>query len=187
MGTLLVLLGLFGGLQVKATVPEPSKYMKVLKTVLNFQYEGQTRGFQYKAYGSQENALVAAKAFETEIVAVKRDFDQVRRKPDARLAMLLDYDWPKDQNHKRNLDDQLGFIIRKLCAGKMNGVEGKIHQAVVRHSLGDLAENYKVFISLAKDGFKATFSGGSKVVEQTFPSVGAAASWLASIVQAQKD
>ena len=157
----------------------------MLKTVVNFTYEKNiTRQFSVKEYRSIEAAQVAAEEFARLFMEAKHQFDQVARKPDARLELLKKYSWPEDRNHKRNLDTQFKFISARLCAGKMIGVEAKVHQAVMRHVLGPTK---KCYVCLAEDGFKAILSWDGKSLEQIFPSIGAACSWLVNMSKAEQD
>ena len=161
-------------------------YLKVHKTMVNFSYESMVRRFTVSSLGTHMLAKVAAKTFEKETLSIIRDFEKLTKKPDARKDFLLSYGWPKDRCCKRNIALQKGFVLKQLCEGKVDGVEAKICQAIVRHTVPPEKQK-KCFVTLTHGGFKATLSGSKQVVEQVFKTVGAACSWLAQIAQADED
>lgn len=115
-----------------------------------------------------------------------RTFDKYSKKPDQRKEFLLSYGWPADKDHKRNIPVQREFVLTKLCGGSILGVEAKIHQAIVRNTVDSTLQKY-CHIKAADGSFKATFSGKSQALEQSFSTVKAASSWLVEISQADED
>ena len=161
-------------------------YLKVNKTMGNFSYDSVIRRFTVSSWGSHELSKVAAVAFEKETLTILRDFDKLNKKPEPRKDFLVGCGWPTDKCCKRNIASQKTFLLKQLCECKVNGVEAKICQAVVRHIVPPERQK-KCFVSLTHGGFKATLSGSKQVVEQEFKTVGAACSWLAEIAQADED
>ena len=164
-----------------------SPYIKVHKTVVNFSYDKIVRKFEVSRYGSLQLAKVAAIAFEKETLSIVRDFNHLTKKPDARKIFLSKFGWPEDRSCKRNIDGQRSFVVGRLCDGKVDGVEAKMYQAIVRHSVPSTCQK-KCFLSMATGGgFKAILSGKDQVLEQTFKNINQASTWLAQMAQADED
>ena len=168
-----------------ATLVAKSPYLKILKTSVNFQQEEFKRKFLVKDFGNLQTALSVAEVFAKRVSHSRFHFEQVSKKPEARMDLLKKFGWPADKSCKRDLKAQQAFMMNSLCNQGFQQLEADLLLTLIRCSMGPQAKN--CYLTHKSDGFHARVKPKEDVtLEKKFDTLQHARKWIEQLMAVEE-
>ncbi len=151
---------------------------------MKFVFEGESRKFLFKTYGSNNLALFACEMVEKRLKYLLFEFESFKRKPVERKN-LLESSVCDAKILKSPVAVQRSALIRNVCSGRVGSVEDYVVNQLFQHLAGD-TDTSGFSIKLLDGKFCAAFVGGKHKVEKQFDCFNSAFDWLRSMSLAEK-